>query len=136
MSLARAEGKLKEFFYYVSASVARWLSDAHDALKRFYESEDARLDLMTSIRMAIKDSLVRACEERVINVDMAVHLFGDIMMYYGSYLTKIVADADISALISFLEEAIKNLKLYSRYAEWARKSWEGAMEILRMIFKI
>jgi hypothetical protein len=136
MSLARAEDKLKEFFYYVSASAARWLSDAHDALKRFYEGEDARLDLMTSIRMAIKDSLVRACEERVIDIDMAMHLFGDIMMYYGSYLTRIAVDADINALISFLEEAIKNLRLYSRYAEWARKSWEGAIEILRMIFKI
>ena len=136
MSLVRAEDKLKEFFYYVSSSVARWLSDAYDTLKRFYESEDARLDLMTSIRMAIKDSLVRACEERVIDIDMAMHLFGDVMMYYGSYLTRIVVDADIDAFISFLEEAIRILRLHSRYAEWTRKSWEGAIEILRTIFKI
>jgi len=136
MSLARAEDKLKEFFYYVSASAARWLSDAYDALKRFYESEDARFELMTSIRMAIKDSLVRACEERVIDTDMAMHLFGDIMMYYGSNLTRIAVDADIDAFISFLEEVIRNLGLHSRYAEWARESWEGAMEIIRMVFKI
>ena len=37
MSLAQAEDKLKEFFYYVSASVARWLSDAYGALAKFYE---------------------------------------------------------------------------------------------------
>jgi hypothetical protein len=136
MSLARAEDKLKEFFYYVSSSTARWLSNAYDALEKFYESYDIRHKLMTNIRMAIEYSLGQACDAHVMDCATALHLFGDIMMLYGYDLARITIDADINAFIEFLDKAIEILSMHSRYIEWARKSWEGTMEILRMIFKV
>ena len=136
MSLAQVEDKLKEFFYYVSASTANWLSKAYDTLGKFYEGVIARTDLMSYIRLAIENSLAQAVGEGVIDVDTALHLFGSIMMYYGSKLDKITVDADINAFIEFLNEVIRILSVDRRYVEWARKSWEGAVEILRAIFKI
>ena len=91
---------------------------------------------MTNVRLAIQNSLELACSEGILDCGSALHLFGEIMFNYGFYHSRIVVDGDINTFMEFLNEVIRILSMDRRYVEWARKSWEGAVEILRAIFKI
>jgi hypothetical protein len=135
MSLAEAEKKLKEFFHYVSAYTARWLSDAYNALMRFYEGTEARIELMSSISVAIRSSLEDACIEEAIGCGSALQMVGDIMFNYGFYHSKIVVDGDIDAFIKFLDEAIRILSRYTGYVAWVKRTWKNAREAIEAIFK-
>lgn len=135
MSLIQAEEKLKEFVYCVSASTARWLSNAFEALKRFYESATTRIDLMVYIRHSIERSIKQACERRVLECGDVIHLVGDVMYHYGLSFTKIVADADIQEFMKFLDEVIRRFRSYPEYLEWTKKTWEEAKELVKTLFK-
>jgi hypothetical protein len=136
MSLAEAENKLKEFFYYVSAFTATWLSSAYNALARFYEGTEARIELMTNISVAIYSSLEDACIEGVLGCSSALEMYGEIMFNYGFYFSKIVDDGDISTFIKFLDEVIRILSRYIAYVAWAKRTWKDAKELIETISRV
>ena len=136
MSLAQAEEKLKEFFYYMSPRSGEMLRRAYEALRWFSESYDARRVLMENIRDAIDYSFTLAYDANVLIGFVAFSVHSDIMIHYGIYYNKIVVDADINAFIEFLDKVIKILSEHSGYVEWVRRSWEDMEWVLRKIFGI